>query len=223
MGEDWREWRGEKKEEHTLSDFPHSAFRISISSKQQHGCGSTGLDDSPRLSLRQRGQPAEFSVCFFLAQFGHAVGELFDPCPMGFEVCSAFRKPVSHDGLFHQSLAKGLAFQAVFERSGEGNAGDAVYGNANCEAFVVEVLHDVFHALALNTDEIGDGHFDVVELDEGRSGSGLAADADAAHGYAFGVEEGDDEHAESRSTRSSCSDRHGCIVAPETVGDPISC
>jgi len=115
---------------------------------------------------------------------------------MGLEICSALRETVAHDRLLHEGFAERLALQTVFERRGNGNARDAVHGDGDGEAFVVEVLHDVFHAMAFDADEVGHGHLDVVELDESCPGGGLAANFDTAHRYTFGVEKGHNEHAE---------------------------
>jgi len=86
---------------------------------------------------------------------------------------------------------------------------------------VVEVLHDVFHALPLDADQVCDGDFDVVELDECCSSGRLPADFYAAHRYAARVEEGDDQHGEPGGTGPAGADRHAGVFGPETVGYPV--
>ena len=60
---------------------------------------------------------------------------------MGFQISSTFRETVSNDGLVHESLGEGFALEAVREGGGERHAREAVYGDGDRQALMVEILH----------------------------------------------------------------------------------
>lgn len=195
--------------------------RVPIPAKQQQRILRAHGDDHARLGLDQRRQAAELAVRVRLAQVAHLVAKRLDPGPQALELRAGAREAVAHHGLLHQRLAERLALEHVGEGGGERGARLRRDAHRDRQPLMVEVGHDVAHAVALLADEVVDGHAHRVELDVRGAARLGALDGDLAHADARVALEGDEQHGEASGAGPAGADGHGGVVGPDAVGDPL--
>lgn len=154
-----------------------------------------------------------------MAELGHLVYDVLDPCVVALEDSTGLGEAMPDDGLVHKALAEGLALEAVLEGGAESDTRLAVDADSDGEALVVEVLHDVQHAHALCSDKVLGGDLDVVHIDVGGAAGFATTDVDAGHAYALDLE-GDDHEGEASGAGAAGANGHGGVVGEDTVGDP---
>ena len=86
---------------------------------------------------------------------------------------------------------------------------------------VVEVRHHVPHPHALLPDEILDGDFHIIELDERRPRAEIPTHLQSPHAHSRVPLQRDLQHAQPAGPRPTSPYRHGRIVAPDAVRDPL--
>lgn len=206
---------------HPLGNLSLASPGKAIATVQQHANISALFEHDTRMSLRSCSQSTQLHVSLLFPHLRHLIHELLDPRPVALEQSPALRESMAHHRLIHERLAKRFTLQAVVEDRAESHARLPARADGDGQTLVVEVGHDVAHALALFADQILDWHFDVVELNESRPSADLPRDFETAHGDAWVAFKRHDEHRETARAGTAGSDGHGGVVGPDAVGDPL--
>lgn len=131
----------------TFDQLSLPAERVPVASKQEHRRIGTFLQHHSRVGFQQPSQPAECHVAGLFAHLRELVRELFGPRPLRLEQSTRFRQPVSYNRLINQRTPKSLALQHVLESCRKSNTRLPRHVDGYREALMVEVGHDVLHAL----------------------------------------------------------------------------
>lgn len=91
------------------------------------------------MRFRRSSKTAELNVGVFFLHVHHLKDELLDPRPMAFEQRAGFRKTMAYDAVVHEGLAESFALEAVGEGGAERYSSLTGAGDADREAFVVEI------------------------------------------------------------------------------------
>lgn len=115
---------------------------------------------------------------------------------------------VVRNGYTH--LIKCFALEAIGESCAKSNSSLACDTDRNEHALVVEVVHDVLHALIFTTDQVLAWYSHIVKFDERGAGDYLSGNFQAPPCYPRLVLERHHQQGDSFCSRvlSACADRH---------------
>eukprot|EP00391_Amoebophrya_sp_Ameob2_P001669 CAMPEP_0179009466 /NCGR_PEP_ID=MMETSP0795-20121207/16288_1 /TAXON_ID=88552 /ORGANISM="Amoebophrya sp., Strain Ameob2" /LENGTH=230 /DNA_ID=CAMNT_0020704667 /DNA_START=1021 /DNA_END=1710 /DNA_ORIENTATION=+ len=121
--------------------------------------------------------------------------------------------------MLDQFFPERLSLVCELDRLLEADPSEAVGHVADQQPLVVEIGNDVLESLVLLSEQVGAGDFHVVK---GNVGGATAPYPTTVHSSCFHSGAAlDEEHGDAASPWPASADRHGEVVGPDAVRDPL--
>ena len=155
-----------------LHHAAHSCLCDASSTKDVDGIIGDIVCTPSRVGLQQTNRATQQLRLSRIVHVIHLVGDGLQPGLTGFGQRDHFGNLLTYDRLGDQGLAKHDTLMCPFEALLHNGTHPSNHGAGHGPTFMVEVAHDDDESIVFFAQEVVDGNFDVVELDEagGRRG-----------------------------------------------------